>query len=156
MLLILPNTVWVSPAQWGSALWLAVVLVCLALLVLFKIPRRDMAPIFLTLWAVTLFARALWLGDPLTIPMHQLQNGALLIFAFFMISDPKTIPDRLIGRYIFALAVCALSYIMIFEFRLREGLFYALAIVSIIRPLIDFMFKSEAFQWRKPITGEIL
>ena len=48
--------------------------------------------------ALLLFGRAYWLGDPLAIPVHQLQNGALLVFAFFMISDPKTTPDTGFGR----------------------------------------------------------
>jgi len=30
---------------------------------------------------------------PWAIPLKQLQSGALLLFTFFMISDPKTTPD---------------------------------------------------------------
>ena len=51
-----------------------------------------------------LVARAVWLGDPLAIPLHQLQSGSLLIFAFFMISDPRTAPDSRLGRFLFALS----------------------------------------------------
>ena len=40
------------------------------------------------------FGRSLWLGEPMSIPLHRLQNGALLLFTFFMISDPRTTPIR--------------------------------------------------------------
>lgn len=153
-LLVFPDLVWISPGQWGNGLWLGVLLACLALLVLFRIPRWDMGPMFFGMWAAILFGRALWLGDPLSIPVLQLQSGALLIFSFFMISDPKTIPDRFIGRTIFAFAVCVVAYILTFEFRVRESLFYALALVCLVRPLIDWAFKGERFQW--DLKGENL
>lgn len=146
-LLAFPDNVWISPGQWGSALWLGFLLVCLSVLVLYKIPRRDMALLFLGSWGALLFARAFWLGDPLTIPLHQLQSGALLIFTFFMISDPKTIPDHFIGRIIFALAVAALAFILTFEFRIRESLFYALAGVCLIRPVLERVFPGESYHW---------
>ena len=60
--------------------------------------RRRSAPTsrcsFSALTRRLLLARAFWLGDPLAIPLHQMQSGSLLIFAFFMISDPRTTPDR--------------------------------------------------------------
>ena len=148
VLLMLPNMAWVSTGQWGTSVWLAVLLSCLALLVLFRIPKRDMSIVFFICWAGMLFGRALWLGDPLSIPMHQLQSGALLIFAFFMISDPMTIPNRFIGRVIFALAVCVAAFILTFEFRIRESLFYALACVCLIRPILERVFPGQAYQWR--------
>ena len=54
---------------------------------------RDDDRVSRVAYGLLLIGRALWLGDPLSIPLHQLQNGALLIFAFFMISDPKTTPN---------------------------------------------------------------
>ena len=45
-----------------------------------------------------LCGRSWWLGEPLAIPLHRLENGALLIFAFFMVSDPKTTPAGLTTR----------------------------------------------------------
>jgi len=147
VLLAFPHDVWISPGQWGSALWLGFLLGCLSVLVLFKIPRRDMALLFLGAWAGMLFARALWLGDPLEIPLHQLQSGAFLIFTFFMISDPKPIPDQFWGRMIFALAVATLAFILTFEFRIRESLFYALACMCLLRPVLERVFPGEAYNW---------
>jgi Na+-translocating ferredoxin:NAD+ oxidoreductase RnfD subunit len=78
--------------------------------------------------------RALWLGDPLTIPLHRLQNGALLLFTFFMISDPKTTSDSRCGRVLFAgLAALTAGYL---QFRLYWGsaLLWALAGSSVAVP----------------------
>ena len=47
------------------------------------------------------------LGDPLAIPMKQMQSGALLLLTFFMITDPKTTPDRRSARMLYAVLVAA-------------------------------------------------
>jgi Na+-translocating ferredoxin:NAD+ oxidoreductase RnfD subunit len=69
-----------------------------------------------------LFRRAIWLGDPLAIPLHQLQNGAFLIFSFYMISDPKTTPNSRAGRVLFALLVAAGAGFVQFELYRTNGL----------------------------------
>jgi Na+-transporting NADH:ubiquinone oxidoreductase subunit NqrB len=147
LLLLVPDLVWVSPGQWGSAVWFGFVLLFLAGLVLGKATRIDTALFFFVSYSCLLFGRTLWLGDPLEIPLHQLQSGALLIFTFFMITDPKTTPDHRLGRFLFVSCVAVLGFILQFSFQIREGLFYALAIVSIFRPLVDIVLVSDRFQW---------
>jgi Na+-transporting NADH:ubiquinone oxidoreductase subunit NqrB len=148
-LLLLPHNVWVSPGQWGSIVWLVFGLICLAILVLSKAGRADMSVFFLGFWALLLFGRALWLGDPLAIPTHNIQSGALLIFAFFMISDPMTTPDHRLGRMVFALITAILAFTMQYGFQIREAVFYALFIVCMITPVLDYCFKNKRYQWRK-------
>jgi Na+-translocating ferredoxin:NAD+ oxidoreductase RnfD subunit len=147
-LIILPQSVWVSPGQWGSAIWFGFALVSMAYLVLNKAGRADMALFFLSSWFALIFTRALWLGDPLTIPLHNAQSGALLIFAFFMISDPKSTPDHIGGRAIFAFSTAAIGYVLQYHFQVREGLFFALFAMSMTTPLIDIFLKSKRYQWR--------
>ncbi len=101
-LMLASDEVWVSSGQWGSAAIGAFALACLGFLVLTRARRAETTIGFLMLYGALLFGRALWLGDPMAIPLHQLQSGALLIFAFFMISDPKTTPDSATGRLLFA------------------------------------------------------
>lgn len=148
-LILMPDHVWISPGQWGNAIWLAFALVCFAVLVLNKAGRVDMALFFLGSWVFLLFARALWLGDPLSIPIHNLQSGALLIFAFFMISDPMTTPNHRWGRLLFAFAVAVIAYILQYVFQVREAIFYALFMVCITTPIIDLILKDKIYQWRK-------
>jgi enediyne biosynthesis protein E5 len=147
-LLLLSPQVWVSPGQWGSSAWLAALLVCLAGLVLQRAARADIALAFLGCYCALLLARALWLGDPLAIPLHQLQSGALLIFSFFMITDPRSTPDHRLGRIGFALAVAGLGYWLQFDWQLRPGLFFALAALSPASALIDLMLPAARFDWR--------
>src|SRR5256885_429998 len=67
--------------------------------------RDDVTVTFRACYAALLVGRSLWLGEPLAIPLHRLESGALVLFAFFMISDPKTTPDSRAGRVLFAALV---------------------------------------------------
>jgi len=152
-LLLGTDHVWVSPGQWGTALWFASLLVCLAILVLQAARRSDIAIFFLGSFAALLFWRCWWLGDPWAIPLHQLESGSLLLFSFFMISDPKTSPDSRLGRFLFALAVALLAYWLAFSWQLRPALFVALIALSPIVPMIDWLLPAERFQWRNSVVS---
>ena len=100
--------------------------------------------------AALLFARAVWLGDPLAIPLHQLQSGSLLIFTFFMISDPRTSPDSRLGRFIFASSVALLAHYMAFFMQMRPALYVALIALSPFILLIDRILPAQRFAWNRP------
>jgi Na+-transporting NADH:ubiquinone oxidoreductase subunit NqrB len=150
VLLLSVNGVWISPGQWGSTVWFAALLGFLAILVLHAARRSDVAIFFLAAHAALLLARALWLGDPLAIPVHQLQSGSLLIFSFFMISDPRTTPDSRLGRFIFALAVALLGHYLAFFVQMRPALYFALIALSPLVLLIDRIFPAQRFVWSRP------
>jgi Na+-transporting NADH:ubiquinone oxidoreductase subunit NqrB len=152
VLLVVSNDVWISPGQWGSAVWFAALLCFFAILVLHAARRSDMAIFFLGSHVALLFARAWWLGDPLAIPIHQLQSGSLLIFAFFMISDPRTSPDSRLGRFIFAASVALAGHYMAFFMQMRPALYVALIVLSPFILLIDKILPAERFAWNKPAT----
>lgn len=146
-MMALTGQIWVSPGQWGSTAYFSFLLACLGGLVITRAARADVSLAFLFFYSSILFIRAAWLGDPWQIPLHQLQNGALLLFVFFMISDPKTTPDSRNGRIFFAfLVACGASFI---QFVLYEpnGLLWSLAICSIFTPLIDYFFPGQRYTW---------
>ena len=118
-----------------------------AILVLHAARRSDVAIFFLGSHAALLVARALWLGDPLIIPLHQLQSGSLLIFSFFMISDPRTTPDSRLGRFIFAVAVAASGHWLAFFMQMRPALYVALVALSPFILLLDKILPAERFSW---------
>ena len=91
----------------------------------------------------------MWLGDPLAIPLHQLQSGSLLIFAFFMISDPRTSPDSRLGRFIFAVSVALLAHYLAFFMQMRPALYVALIALSPLILLIDRILPAERFAWTR-------
>jgi Na+-transporting NADH:ubiquinone oxidoreductase subunit NqrB len=150
VLLLAVNGVWISPGQWGSAVWLAALLTFFAILVLHAARRSDIAIFFLGAHAALLLLRALWLGDPLAIPLHQLESGSLLIFSFFMISDPRTSPDSRLGRFMFAVVVALASHYLAFFMQMRPALYVALIALSPLILLIDRIFPAERFVWSRP------
>jgi Na+-transporting NADH:ubiquinone oxidoreductase subunit NqrB len=147
VLLASSGHVWISPGQWGTEIWFAALVSFFAIMVLHAARRSDVALYFLGTHAALLLARALWLGDPLAIPLHQLQSGSLLIFAFFMISDPRTTPDSRLGRLLFACAVAALGHWLTFFMQMRPALYVALIALSPIILLIDHLLPAERFAW---------
>ena len=145
--LLLTGQAWVSPGQWGSAAFFGFLLACLGGIVVNRAARSDVTIAFLAAYAGLVFARSLWLGEPMTIPIHRLQNGALLIFAFFMISDPRTTPDRRAGRVIFALLVALGAAFVQFRLFRTNGLLWSLAVFAPAVPLIDWLLPAAPHRW---------
>ncbi len=152
-MVLVTDAAWTTPGQWGTVLWLAAILVSAGFFVTYRAARLDVPVIFLGIYAVLLFTRALWLGDPLAIPLLQLENGALILFAFFMISDPKTTPDGPKARAVFAGAIAVLAYILIYEFYIADGLFYALAIMTVIRPIVEMLDPAPTYKWGDAVAA---
>jgi len=149
-MMLVTTSVWVSPGQWGSGLVFGFLLASAGGLVVNRAARADVTSAFLASWASLLVARSLWLGEPLAIPLHRLENGALVLFAFFMISDPKTTPDSRAGRLLFATLVALGAYYVQFRLFRTNGLLWSLAVCSLLVPLIDWLLPGRRYQWRTP------
>jgi len=139
---------WISPGQWGAAGWFAVLLAALGLIVTGKARRWDVSVAYLFSFAAILIGRALWYGEPMAIPLHQLQSGALLIFAFFMISDPMTTPNARPARLIHAVLTAAVGAFIVFEFYRADGVILALILTAPLVPILDRFFPAERARWR--------
>lgn len=152
MMFLVGKQAWVSPGQWGQAPLIAGYAMALAALVLSSAKRLDIALGFLGTFAAILIARAMWLGDPLAIPFHQLSSGALLIFTFFMITDPRSTPDSRLGRIIFAASVAALAAWFIIGPNQRAAPLMALASLALLTPLLDRLLPATRFEWSQNTT----
>jgi enediyne biosynthesis protein E5 len=152
-MLLLADGVWVSPGQWGSAAVFAFLLAAAGALVVNRAARADVTWTFLAAHAALVVGRALWLGDPLAIPLHRLSNGALVLFAFFMISDPRTTPDSRAGRIVFAVLVAVGAYVVQFRLFQTNPLLWSLAACSLAVPLIDRLLPGQRYDWRAPGIG---
>ncbi len=148
LLLCADGCAWVSPGQWGSVDVLRLSLVCLGGLVVSRAGRADVALSFLAFYLGLLFARSAYLGEPLAIPLHRTQSGALLLFAFFMISDPRTTPDSRAGRVVFALLVATGAWYVQFRLFRTNGLLWSLALGALLVPVLDCFFPARRYQWR--------
>ncbi len=144
------DNAWVSSGQWGSAALGSFALACLGFLVLTRAKRAETTLAFLGAYAILMIGRAIWLGDPLSIPLHQLQNGVLLIFAFFMISDPKTTPDTATGRVIFGALVASIAYTIQYVFYEPNGTILALILAAPVVPLLDSFMRGQHYRWKQP------
>lgn len=140
--------VWVSPGQWGTRPWLAAALLCAGALVLGRAGRTGTAAAFLLCYGGLLAARACWLGDPWAIPLHQVQTGSLLIFACFMVTDPRSTPDHPAARLAFAALVAGLAFSLQFGWQLRTGLYWSLAVAALLTPMLDALLPAARFRWR--------
>src|SRR5205823_9362352 len=97
-MMLLTDRVWVSPGQWGNVAFFAFLMACLGGLVVNRAARSDVTYSFLIAFAALQFGRAFLVMQRWPVPLHRLESGALLLFAFFMISDPKTTPNSRAGR----------------------------------------------------------
>lgn len=148
-MLLTGGKVWVSPGQWGSGAFFGFLMVCLGGMVVSRALRGDVTLAFLAFYLSMVFGRSLWLGEPMAIPVHRLENGALLLFAFFMISDPKTTPNSRAGRIVFAFLVAfGAAYVQFRLFR-TNGLLWSLALFSMAVPLLDWLLPGTAYRWPK-------
>ncbi|MEO6236595.1 MAG: DUF2330 domain-containing protein [Vicinamibacterales bacterium] len=146
-MLLLTDQVWVSPGQWGAAAFFAVFMACTGSLVVNRAARSDVTYVFIACYSALLFGRSIYLGEPLTIPLHRLESGALLLFTFFMISDPKTTPDSRAGRVLFAALVAFGAWYVQFRLFTTNGLLWSLAASSMVVPLINRIVPGVRYAW---------
>ena len=89
-----------------------------------------------------------------------LTSPEVLIFLFFMITDPKTVPAGQVGRIVFGVLVAAVSTLLMApqtdEFWTKVGLLAGLVILSALRPMIERFVpepRSEADDLRRFARG---
>jgi hypothetical protein len=85
----------------------------------------------------------------------------VLIFLFFMITDPKTVPLGSVGRVIFGLLVAVTSTILMApqtdEFGTKVGLLAGLVVICAARPILDRLLpepRSAADDFRRVLTRQ--
>jgi len=144
---LLPGA-WISPGQWGSDLALACWIVAFGGIVTGSARRFDVSLAFLFFYLGALFLRLMWLGQGWPVLLNQVQSGALLLFTFFMISDPMTIPSRATGRIIYAACVAGLAYFWQYVLYIPNGPVWSLFLCVPLVPLIDRLLPAERYSWR--------
>ncbi|HBS36787.1 MAG TPA: hypothetical protein DEA50_17170 [Parvularcula sp.] len=137
---------WTSTGEWGPSVSFALFIAALGALVCWRASRLDAALVYLGVYAALVFGRALYLGDPLAIPALRLAHGAPILFAFFMISDPKTTPDDPRERAVFVALAALIAYVMQFHFFISDGIFYAPFLLALVR-LVALRPSSRGYEW---------
>lgn len=145
---------WLSPAQWGSQTLFALWILGLGGMVCRRIGRLDISLVFLLTWGGLMAARLLHLGyiqnDPdLAWRMwrHSMSGGGLLLFAFFMISDPMTTPNSRAMRIGYAVIVALAAHLWQYQLYRPHGLVLALFALSPLVPLLNWFGRAPRFAW---------
>lgn len=139
---------WISPGQWGSeGLWLFLVGI-LGFLVVTRSHRLDLMISFIAGFGGAMIVRMLiWQNWPLDAVTHLFTSGSLLLFTFFMITDPVSTPANKTVRIIWAFTIGLLAFYMQAYKWINGSPLWALFLMSPLTPLLDYLFKGERFSW---------
>lgn len=149
VVLVFPELASVNPGQWSdAAIFVSLVVIVSGLLVTGSIKRYDIAFYFLAFHFLTTLIFSFFEGFQISEVVAQFTSVALLLFTFFMITDPKTIPDSAVGRAIFAAFCAGFGGVLEHVSGVGPGFVYALFVAALILPVIDHIFVGERFQWR--------
>ena len=112
------------------------------------------ARILQILFLGTLLAAGAWLRDfslrPSQAALTFLAGAATqVLFAFFMISDPMTIPNHPRGRIVHAALVAGLAAIWQFGLYRPNGLLFALFLLAPAVALWDRLWPAPKFTWQQ-------
>ncbi|HBB33453.1 MAG TPA: Na+-transporting NADH:ubiquinone oxidoreductase, subunit NqrB [Cyanobacteria bacterium UBA8803] len=152
--LVLTNDAWVSPGQWGDDGWYALLFAGTGGLILKRVGRWDTTAAFLGAYAALEAIRNLWLGWTWDVFIHRLMSGSLLLFALFMITDPRSIPNARIGRLVWAGCMAILTFILRNQFFVATAVFWALFALSPLTVLVDTIWSSSRFSWHE-VPGDV-
>ncbi|NJK41098.1 MAG: Na+-transporting NADH:ubiquinone oxidoreductase, subunit NqrB [Acaryochloridaceae cyanobacterium SU_2_1] len=153
--LILTEDAWVSPGQWGTAGWFGLVFAGAGGLVLHRVGRWDTSVMFLGSYGLCLGLRDLWLGWTWDVWFHSLSSGSLLLFALFMLTDPRSIPDARISRLLWSSAIAIVSFILQTQFFLPTSLFWALFFLAPLSIALDQLWTIPRFTWGKEQPADL-
>lgn len=143
----LPGT-WISPGQWGSDWLVALWFLVLGMTVTRHAGRFDIAWAFIATYVALLVARVLWLDMRWAVLGNQLSSGALLLFTFFMITDPRTTPDDRAMRVVYAALVAALAFAWQYVWFRSAGPVWALFLMTPLVPVLDLLVPAPRHEWR--------
>jgi Na+-transporting NADH:ubiquinone oxidoreductase subunit NqrB len=144
----LTSDAWVSPGQWGTDWWYILLFLGLGGVVLKQVGRWDTSIAFLLSYGGLTVARNLWLGWSWDVWQHQFMSGSLLLFALFMLTDPRSIPNSQTGRLFWSMAIALATFILQYYFYLSTAVFWSLFIISPLTVAIDMIWSAPRFNWQ--------
>jgi enediyne biosynthesis protein E5 len=140
---------WFSPGQWGSSTVILFGVCCLGIIVTTRVQKLDTSLAFLATFGALLFARQIiYLGWPVDFFVQSISTGSLLLFSFFMITDPKTTPNNAAARIIWSMLVAAAAFYLATFKWLNGAPVYVLVCLQPLVPLLDAIMKGRRFEWK--------
>jgi len=141
---------WISPGQWGSDAVILFGVLSLGFIVTTRVQKLDVSLAFLGTFAGLLFLRQIiYLGWPIDHFVQSVSTGSLLLFSFFMITDPKTIPNHTTVRIVWCISIAAVAfYLTAFKF-MNAAPIFVLVMAQPLVPILDKIFNAKKFEWAK-------
>ncbi len=145
---IVTGRAWISPGQWGNSALLIFAVLALSSFLLLRVGRIDTTITFLASLFVLQYVRTvLYLGWPIDHLFHQFSNGTLLLFAFFMITDPMTTPNVAKARKYWAVLLALITFILSNWLQVYTAPIWALFLIAPATFMFDRLFEGEKYRW---------
>jgi Na+-transporting NADH:ubiquinone oxidoreductase subunit NqrB len=145
--LILTPDAWVSPGQWGEDWWYGLLFAGTGGMILKRVGRWDTTAAFLGAYAALEAMRNFYLGWTWDVYWHRLMSGSLLLFALFMVTDPRSIPNARIARVVWAVCIAILTFLLRNYFFVSTAVFWALFALAPLTVLLDVIWEAPRFGW---------
>ena len=145
----LSQDAWLSPGQWGSNAIIMFSVITLGTIVVTRVQKLDVSLAFLLTFIGLLYWRQVYvLGWPMDHFIQSISTGSLLLFTFFMISDPRTSPKHAVARIIWAVVIAVVSfYLATFKWKYNTPIWVLVAAAPLV-PVLDKIFKAKDFTWK--------
>lgn len=150
----LTGDAWLSPGQWGNNTVIFFAVITLGTIVVTRVQKLDVSLSFLFTYVGLLYWRQVFvLGWPIDHFMHSVSTGSLLLFTFFMISDPRTSPNHPVARIIWAVLIAVVSfYLAAFKWKYNTPIWVLVAAAPLV-PVFDKIFKAKDFHWNPSVLS---
>ncbi len=142
MLFLAPFAVAPLSVQWGNNLWPMLVIWLLGLFILWRLKRLHITATYVAAFFFFAFLRSQATGAPFLAEAGPITGPMYQLFAFFMITDPKTTVASPAGRCVVVFLVAVVEALL----RLAEVIyapFYALFLVGPAALLIEMWWSAR-------------
>lgn len=145
---LLTGQAWISPGQWGNEVVTLFLIASCGMLITLKVGRWDAGiSFYLTLFVCEFLRGHVYQGWPMDHIFHSFSSGTLVLFAFFMITDPMTSPNARPARIIWASMLAATGFVLSSFIQLYTAPVWALFAWCMITPVFDKLFVKPKFNW---------
>jgi Na+-translocating ferredoxin:NAD+ oxidoreductase RnfD subunit len=142
LLLLLPEAVAPLSQQWGNALWVPVIILALGSLILYSLGRLHITLTYVAAFGVLSVLRSQLTGRTLQTELGVLTAPSILLFIFFMITDPKTTTRTKSRQCAVAILVAIVETIMRL-YRVIHAPYYALFLVAPVTNLVELWWDAR-------------
>ncbi len=151
--ILITRDAWLSPGQWGNGVILFFLVLTLGTIVVSRVQKLDTSLGFLLTFGGLLYWRqVVSLGWPQDYFWHSISSGSLLLFSFFMISDPKTAPNHPVARVLWAMMIGVVSfYLSAFRWINNTPVWMLVALAPLV-PVLDKILPAKTFEWQTGAT----